>query len=170
MKTLQGNHGVGHALFIPPVVACMKLLHQLHQGLLLPVDLSLMLPGVDILCVGYPFNPEQLVGSDHHFDHLKGAAVFIESEILLCFENFVVSLPHSLATITNPPQLVLLPQALLSKATRDPHLMQNFLWMDLTAASSVSKNVRESPVDDLGLESAVLSHESMSESDSALPG
>ena len=87
-------------------------------GVLLPMDFGLVLPGVDVLHVGCLFNPEQLVSSDHHFVHYKGAVVLIESDIPLCLDSFVVAPPYSMVTITSVPQQGLLPETPLSRATR----------------------------------------------------
>ena len=77
--------------------------------------------------IGHLLNPEQLVSSDHNFVHFKGAVVLIESEILFCLDDFLVAPLHSVATITNLPQLGLLPEAPLSKATRGWHLFVELL-------------------------------------------
>ena len=46
-------------------------------------------------------------------------------------------------------------------------LLQNFWWVDLTAASFVLEHVRQSPVVESKLESVILSHDSWSDSDSS---
>ena len=51
------------------------------------------------------FDLEQLFGPDHHLVYFKGVAIFLESELLLCLDNFIVALLYSLATITNLFQL-----------------------------------------------------------------
>ena len=137
MKTVEADHGTDHAFFIQLVVVCMKLLQQVHQSLL-PGDLSLVLPEVDVLCIGHLFNLEQLISLDHHFVHFKGAVVLIEHEIPFCLDDFIVAPPHSVVTITNPPNVVLFQRSHLARLQEAYTFLWSFLWVDLTAASLVS--------------------------------
>ena len=79
---------------------------------------------------------------------------------------FIVTLPYSLVSITKPFQLDLQPEATLRNAAKAQTFFWNFLWVELMVASLVSGCVRQSPVADSGPESAVLSWESLLESDS----
>ena len=56
------------------------------------------------------FDLEQLVSPDC-LVYFKGVAIFLESELPLCIDSFIVALPYSLVTITNPFQLGLQPEA-----------------------------------------------------------
>ena len=67
MKVLQANHGMCHALLIQVVEMSVELFQQLHQGLLSPIDLGLMLLGVDVLHIGHLYNLEKLISSINLF-------------------------------------------------------------------------------------------------------
>ena len=95
-------------------------------GLLSPMNLCLRFMGVDFQ-VGGLLDLEQLVGPDHHFVYFKGAAVLCESEILLCLDDFIAVTPHSMGTITIPPQLGLCPEASLSNVARGPYFLLELL-------------------------------------------
>ena len=114
---------MGHALLIQPAVASVELLWQLHQGLLPPIDLCLMLTGVDILHIGSLFNPEQVVGSDCHPAHFEGDVVLIKSEILLCSDGFVVASSHWLVSTADLLQLGISPESLFSRTAEGPHIL-----------------------------------------------
>ena len=47
------------------------------------------------------FDSKQLVGSDHHLFYLKGGVIFLESELPLCPDDFMVTSLYSLVAITN---------------------------------------------------------------------
>ena len=119
--------------------------------------------------VGSLFDLEQWVSPDCHLVYFKGAAVLLESKIPVWLDDFIVTPPYSMVTITNLPQLVLHPAAPFSDAARGPYFLLEFLWADLMATSSVSENERQSPVADFGPESAALSHELLPKSDSSQP-
>ena len=127
MNSLQAYLGMGHALLIQPVETSMELLQWLHQGLLSPLDLRLMLLRIDDFCISSLFDVEQLVGPHPHFFHLKGATVLIKSEFTLCFDSSVVAPPQSLLTFANPCHLSHLPKTLSSKSARGPHLLMGLL-------------------------------------------
>ena len=110
-----------HALLIEPEVVSVELLQQLHQGLLPPMDLSLMLTGVDVLHMSSLFNLDWLVSLDHHPAHFKGAVVLIKIEILLCSDSFEVTSPHFLLTTADPLQLGIPSGSLLNGTVGDPH-------------------------------------------------
>ena len=133
---------MGHALLIQLVVARVELLQQLHQDLFLPMDLGLVIPGVDVFCIGHLFDSDQLVGSDHHPAHFKGTVVLIKSEIPLCFDGLVVASPHCLVTTAYLLQLGIPLESLLCGTAGGLNLLWHFLQVDLTTASSVSEHVR----------------------------
>ena len=147
----------------------MKLLQQLNQGLLLNMDLNRVLPGVIFFALVTSLNWEQLVSLDCHFVHFKGALVLILNNILLCLDNFIVA-PHTFWWPSPTcPSWFSFQRPHLARLQEAPHILQNFLQADLTAASSVSEHVRQSPVADSGPDLAALSHVSPSESDSSPP-
>ena len=80
MKPLQANHGMGHALFCTGGSSMHGTDSTIAQGLLSPVDLSLLLPRVDVFHLGGLFDLEQLVSLDHHPAHFKGPEVLLESD------------------------------------------------------------------------------------------
>ena len=86
-----------------------------------------MLMGVDVPHIGSLFNPEQLVGSDHHPAHLKGAVVLIKSKIPLCSDGFVFTSPHCLVTTADSLLLDIPPESLLSGTAGGSHLLVNLL-------------------------------------------
>ena len=94
VKALQANHGMGHALLMQVVVVHVELLQWLHQGLLPPLDLGLVLPGIEVLHVGSLFDLKKLDSPDCHPAHFKEAVVLTDSKIPLCFYNFI-STPHT---------------------------------------------------------------------------
>ena len=145
VKALQANHDAGHAFLVQLVMVSVELLQQLHWGLLPPMDLSLMLPGIDVVCISNLFNLQQLVGSDHHPSYFEGAVVLVKSGILLGFDSLSVTSLHCLATAANPLQLGIPPESLLRGTAGSPTFLQNFQWVDCTDASLVSKHVRQLP-------------------------
>ena len=108
------------------------------------------------------FDSKQLFGPVHHLVSFKGVVIFLESEIPLCLDDLIVTLPYNLANITNPFQLGLpnqsQPLVMLQEAQT---FFQNFLWVGLMATSSISKHMRQSPVADSGPGSATLFSESL---------
>ena len=91
VKALQVDPDTGHALLVQLMVASVELLQLLHQGLLPAMDLGLMLPGVDVFCIGCLLYLEQLVSWNHHPGQFKGTVVLIKSEIPLSFDGFIVT-------------------------------------------------------------------------------
>ena len=85
MNALQAHHGIGCAFLIQLIITSRQLFEQLHQSLLPPIDIGLVLSGVDVSCIGGCLDLKQLVSVDHHLSHFEGAGVPIQSEILLCF-------------------------------------------------------------------------------------
>ena len=61
---------------------------------------------------------EQLVSLDYHLVYFKGVTIFLESNPPLCLDDFIVALPYSLVTITNPFKLGFQPEATLSDVAR----------------------------------------------------
>ena len=71
--------------------------------------------GVDVLHIGSLFNPEQLLSLDCHPAHFEGVVVLIKSEILLCFDSFMVTSLHHVVTTADPLQLGFPPGSPLSR-------------------------------------------------------
>ena len=126
MQSLQANPGTGHALLIQPVETCMELLYWLPKSLLPPLDPCLQFMWVDFWVSGF-FDWEQLVNPDCHLVYFKAVVNFLESKILLCLDDFIVTLPYSMVTITNPFQQGLQPEATLSDAARGPYFLPELI-------------------------------------------
>ena len=101
VKVLQTHHGGGCAFLIQPVIVNVELFEQLHQSLLPPIDVSHMLLGVDVSCIGGCLDLKHKVSADHHLSHFEGPGVPIQSKILLCFNSLIVAPPHSVAIVSN---------------------------------------------------------------------
>ena len=68
------------------------------------------------------FDLEQLVSLDPHLVYFKGVVVFP-----LCLDDFIVAPPNSMVTITNPPQLALIPEAPFRNPARGPYFLPELL-------------------------------------------
>ena len=149
------------------VVTCMwYCFNDLHKGLLPPLDPCLQFTWVDFWVFSF-FDSKQMFSPVHHLAYFKAVAFSLESKLLLCLEDLIVTLPYSLVTITNPFQLCLWPEATLSDAARDPNFPLVLFWGRLMATSSVSEHMRQSSVTDFRPESGALSSESLLESESS---
>ena len=73
------------------------------------------------------FDLEQLVSSDHHLVYFKGIVIFLESELPLSLDDFIVAFPYSMVTITNLFQMGLWPEATFSNAARGPYFLPECL-------------------------------------------
>ena len=73
------------------------------------------------------FDSKQLFGPVCHLVYFRGVMILLESKLLLCLDDLTVTLPYSLATITNPFQLGLWPEATLSDAARGPDFLPEIL-------------------------------------------
>ena len=105
------------------------------------------------------FASKQLFGPVHYLVYFKGVVIFFESEPLLCLDNFIVTLPYSLAIITHNIHFSWAsdqrqPLTMLQEAQT---FFWNLLWTEVMATPSVSEHMRQSPVVDSGPESAALS-------------
>ena len=130
------------------------------------MDLCLQFLRVDFQVSGF-LDLEQLVSPDCPLVYFKESVIFLESDLPLCFDDFIVVLPYSIVPITNSFPLGLQPESTLSDAAAGTDtFFQNFLQVELMAASSVSEQVRQSLVADSGAELATLPCESLLEPDS----
>ena len=85
-----------------------------------------LIHGVEFWVSGF-FDLEQLVSPDYYLVYFKGAAVFLECEIPLCLDDFIVAPPYIMVTITSLLKLGLWPEATLSSAARGQHFLLEFL-------------------------------------------
>ena len=92
--------------------SCLGPLHPIHMGGLFSKWL---------LWLG------QLVSPVFHLVYFKGVMIFLESELPLCLDDFIVALPYSMVTITNLFHLGLWPEATLSNAARGLHFLPTLL-------------------------------------------
>ena len=70
------------------------------------MDLGLWFPCVDFQ-VGSIFDLKQWVGSDSHLVYFERGAISLESDLLLCLDNFMVTFPYNQATTLYSLQLSL---------------------------------------------------------------
>ena len=73
------------------------------------------------------FDSKQLVSPDHHLVHFEGEAIFLESELLLCSDDFMVAALYGLVAIINLFQMGLQPEATLSNAARGLYFLLELL-------------------------------------------
>ena len=100
--------------------------------------------GVNIQ-VGGLCNMEQLVSSDHHLSHFIRVMIFLRSGILLCSDDLMVMPPHSLVVVTNLLELSFIPELALPRLQGTHTLFLYILVAVLTATSSVSEHMIQSP-------------------------